>query len=105
LICLYYHELLKFFMTRGRPFLKSASGGYNLSTKISGGDMMPDPRYVPANMFVRRFQIDVTREERVLGDPQIRGTKLRGIFGPPEGPDDVQGVQSGSITTYTPGEE
>ncbi len=104
LVTLFYHELLKFFMTRGRPFLKSAEGGYILSTKFSGGDMAPDPRYVPANMFVRRFQIDVTREERVLGAPQIRGTKLRGLFGPPEDADDVEGVSS-NISTFGVGEE
>ena len=104
LICLYYHELAKFFLTRGRPYLKGAAGGYNLSTKFSGGDMAPDPRYGPANMFVRRFQIDVTREERVLLDPQIRGGRTRGMFGPPEGPADIEGVSS-SIDTYGVGEE
>lgn len=79
LICLYYHELLRFFVTRGRPFLKSEAGGSNLNTKFSGGDMAPDPRYVPADMFVRRFQVDLTQEERVLSVPQMRARKIRGI--------------------------
>ena len=107
LVCLYYHELAKFFLIRGRQFLKSSAGGYNLSTRFSGGDMGPDPRYTPANMFVRRLQIDLSREERVLGAPQIRATKLRGLFGTPEGPDDVQDVKTDGIGvgTYVPGDE
>lgn len=82
LLALYYYELCKFFVTRGRPFLKSAAGGYTLSTKFSGGDMAPDPRYDPAIMFVRRFQVDLTREERVLGNPQLRARTVRGIHVP-----------------------
>lgn len=99
LICLYYYELSRFFMTRGRPFLKSAAGGSNLSTKFSGGDMAPDARYVPANMFVRRFQVELVREEQVLGDPQLRGTNIRGMF-----LDDVEGVTA-NISTYIPGDD
>lgn len=105
LLCMYYYELCRFFMTRGRPFLKSAAGGYSLTTKFAGGDMGPDARYQPANMFVRRFQIDLTREERVRGDPQLRGTKVRGIYGERENNQDVQQVTT-KTTTYTvdPGE-
>lgn len=99
LVCLYYYELSRFFMTRGRPFLKSAAGGYNLSTKFSGGDMAPDPRYVPSNMFVRRFQVDITREERVLGSPQLRGKTVRGMF-----VDDVEGVTA-NIASFSSGDE
>lgn len=104
MMTLYYHELLKFFLSRGRPFMKSAAGGYILSTRFSEGDMVPRPELNPTHMFVRRFQIDLVREERVLGEPQDRGTRLRGIYGPPEGPDDIEGV-IGGVTTYNEGDE
>lgn len=63
--------------------------------------MAPDPKYVPANMFVRRFQVDLMREERVLGAPVTRGTKVRGIYGERENDDDVPDVKT-LVTTYTP---
>lgn len=98
LICLYYYELVRFFLTRGRPYLKSEDGGDNLSIKFSGGDMAPDPRYAPADLFVRRFQIDVMKEEQVSGTPQIRGTKVRGMH-----LDDIEGVTAN--ITVTTGED
>jgi hypothetical protein len=93
LTCLYYYELSKFFLLRGREFLKSPEGGSVLTYKFSGGDMSPDPRYSPAELFVRRLQIDVSREERVLGDPQIRATRVRGIH-VSEGIGDAIGVKA-----------
>lgn len=102
LITIYYHELLRFFLTRSRPYLKSSEGGQVLSSRFSEGDMNPDPSYSPANLFVRRMQIDLTNEEQVLGDPMLRGGSVRGIAGPPESPEDVQNVTS-SIRTYIGG--
>lgn len=104
-LCIYYYELARFFLTRGRQFLKSESGGRVLDTAFSGADMAPDPRYDPENMFVRRFMIEAKKAQNVFSAVQPeRGTAVQGPFVGPNPESQIVGVNPG-VTTYIPEEE
>lgn len=105
-LCIYFYELCRFFMTRGRQFLKSESGGRVLDTAFSGADMMPDPRYVPENMFVRRFIVEAKKLQGVLSAVQPeRGTKLGQVFLGPNPESQIEGIPNPGVTTYIKEEE
>ena len=100
----YFYELCRMILTQARPFLKSCTrdgGGQLLNTHFSGGDLMPDPRYLPAHLFGRHFTLRAERREdvSVLDDtPRIRF--VRGIHVA----NDVTGVVA-LVTPYTEEEE
>ena len=54
---LYWYEVAKSIMLAARFY---DVGIYDLS--LSGGDIMPDPEYLPAHLFVRRLNIKASRE-------------------------------------------
>ena len=82
-IAIYYYELCKFFLIRGRNFLKDFEGPAAIHTAFSGGDLGPSPQYSPTHMFVRRFGVEVVTTECFatdIGDGSGgRGTSVRGI--------------------------
>ncbi len=102
-LCIYYYELVRFFMTRARPLLKSLTGGQVLDTAFSGADMSPDPRYAPTHMFVRRFTIQARTAQTVLSAVQSqRGTSIGGIHrGPTPAEGQVSDVSTANVDTYT----
>lgn len=77
-VCLYYHNLLEFFLMRNRSDLKKVG---LLDSAFSAGDVMPDPRYGPDYVFIRRFGIEgmVVRAVRD-GTQPARGKALGGVY-------------------------
>jgi hypothetical protein len=63
-VCRWYYELAKFILQRGRNFLLEAMS----EVFFSGQDLAPDPRYLPAHLFVRQLGIDGLRVERAVGE-------------------------------------
>jgi hypothetical protein len=72
----YIYELAKFFLIRAIDFF--ISNGL-LDTKLSGADLAPDPRYIPAHLFVRQLTMTATREHRQLGERLRRATRIAGV--------------------------
>lgn len=96
-VCIYYHELLTFFMKRARDVLKDTAGAGVLDTAFSGNDMGPDPRYGPEFMFIRRFGIELSVLETVQKSPQEeRGSRVGGVW--------VRNPDGLDITTSADGE-
>lgn len=63
-----YYQILKFLLSIARDrFL--ANGVLTMS--FSGGDLMPDPRYVPADIFVRQFTFSCEAEQPYILDNEI----------------------------------
>ena len=98
----YYYELAKFLFTHARPALMGVSGIIDL--QFSGGDLAPDPRYIPAHLFVRQFVLETQRLECVAV-PVVEGraTKLAGAHVD----DGVSSTNKGGVTskiTVTTGE-
>ena len=58
-LCLYLYQLLRAMLINGLPELK-AGDLHNI--RFSGGDMAPDPAWVPAGLFLRRFTVSFARE-------------------------------------------
>jgi len=66
-------------------------------THFHGGDLPPDPRYIPAHLFVRKFTLSAEREfERIDRASRLnKAFQLRGIHIDKSGsPSDVGGVKT-----------
>lgn len=82
-VCIYYYELLTFFLKRARDLFKldPPDGPGVLDSAFSGNDMGPDPRYQPEYMFVRRFGIEFKVLEQVQkSNQEERGIGLGGVW-------------------------
>ncbi len=75
-VVLYYYHLAKFILLREQDALE-AKDLDDLS--ISGADLAPDSRYLPANMFARVLTITVDTDECWTEDSGDRGDKVGGI--------------------------
>lgn len=75
-------------------------------THLDGGDVAPDPRYVPEHLFLRRLSFSCQREF-LRTDKRSKFAKaftLAGIHTVKEGaPSEPQGGVTGKITPYTEG--
>lgn len=88
----YYYELVKFFMIRALDFFKQNGV---LSTVFSGGDLAPDPRYIPAHLFVRQFLATmVSAHEQVAKINPGRAFKIDGVYVSDDGQYGVGGVKT-----------
>lgn len=74
-VALYYYYLAKYFMIREREFFISND---LFDLELSGSDLAPDPRYMPAFLFGRSLRFSCQREMNVIGDAVLRGSKLGG---------------------------
>lgn len=74
---IYLYELAKFFLFRALDFFK-ANGA--LVARFSGNDLAPDPRYIPAHLFVRQLNITMSEEHRQIGVKPARGFRIDGVF-------------------------
>lgn len=77
-VCLYYYQLCKVFLFLNLDFFKSC-GLYNI--RFSGSDMAPDPAWVPAGLFLRRFTMQASEEYKQI-DPSTKlgkAFRVRGI--------------------------
>jgi hypothetical protein len=90
---IYYYQLAKFWLKRARAFLKQ-QGVSNLT--FSGGDLAPDERYMPANLFVRQLTIQCKVPEILVGQKEPSAFKLDGIYVDATGspPADLGGVKT-----------
>lgn len=72
----YYYEVAKSIILEARL---DDVGIYDLS--LSGGDVMPDPNYIPAHLFVRNLDVKVDREfRRIVHDSRLgKAFCVRGI--------------------------
>lgn len=99
-VCIYYYELCRFFLHRNRDYLKGPDIGV-LDTAFSGGDMAPDPRYAPENMFVRRFTIETkVLEGFQKADQEERAFKVGGAW--VRNPDGLDVTTIGDGETISP---
>jgi hypothetical protein len=91
-LTLYYYEIAKSILVVAD--LKS-QGLFN--THISGMDLMPDPRYIPEHLFVRRMSFKADREfQRIDRDSKLgKAFRLGGIHVDSSGsPSGVGGVKT-----------
>lgn len=104
-VCIYYYELLTFFLKRARDVFKETEedgGGRVLDTAFSGNDMGPDPRFQPEYLFVRRFGIEMKVLEAVRKSVQeARGSRVVGAF--VRNPDGLDVTTSGDGESISPG--
>jgi hypothetical protein len=91
-LTLYYYEMAK------SIFLTADLSSYGLfMTHLSGADLMPDPRYIPEHLFVRRLSFECSREFLRLdrGSKLGKAFRVRGIHVDKSGsPSDVGGVKT-----------
>ena len=92
-----YYQISKLFMTRARAFLKEA--GELLGIKFSGGDIFPDPRYIPSHLHTRQMTIEVEVVERVVGPKPARAFKVFGLHFPTD--ENVATVDA-QVTVFDP---
>jgi hypothetical protein len=95
-----YYQLCRLFMTRARNFLKCEAELMRLN--FSGGDIFPDPRYIPAHLFARQMTIEVEMVERMAGAMPARAFTVKGLHFPTE--ENVKTVDA-RVTVTEPGQE
>lgn len=90
----YYYEIAKSILLGSNDFFVDQD---LFDIDISGGDLMPDPRYIPENVFVRRISFGCMRLfTRVDRDSRLgKAFKVSGIHIDKSGsPSDVGGVKT-----------
>lgn len=101
------HTLYLYEMTKAIVIAQDLGAAGIFETHFSGGDVAPDPRYVPEHLFVRRFSVEGQREF-YSADPDSalgKAFKVRGIHIDKSGsPRDVGGVKT-LVTPYSENEE
>jgi len=99
----YYYEIIKMIFSGGLATLVN-DGCFDFH--FAGGDLSPDPKYLPHHLFGRQLIFSCSREFQVI-DRATRLAKafaLRGIAIDSDGsPSDVGGVVT-NVTTFTEGE-
>lgn len=100
-VTLYYYEVAKhIILTAGPLFVQNLI----MDIDVSGMDMAPDPRYLPAHLFVRQLKFSCKRE-LLRVDPGTglgKAFKVAGIHVDSSGsPSDVGGVKT--LVTVKPG--
>ncbi|MCU0912927.1 MAG: hypothetical protein MUC88_00015 [Planctomycetes bacterium] len=74
--CLYLYQLAKHILVSGRSVFQAE--GLDEIT-YSGAELAPDPRYMPSEMFTRRFSITLRADEEYHDPIPQRGTTIRGM--------------------------
>lgn len=77
-VCLYLYHLAKMSLFAAKPYLE-AQGLYDLM--MSGADLLPDPAWVPAGLFVRRLSVSCKRQyTQTLAATKLgKAWKVRGM--------------------------
>jgi hypothetical protein len=75
-LTVYYYHLCKLFLVRARPFFKDQE---LLDITFRGGDLAPDPRYLPGHLFVRQLTLTTKKEERMAGSKEPRAFEVAGL--------------------------
>lgn len=103
-VCTYYYEMVKRILIA----TNFSADPYDLwQVHIKGMELMPDPAYMPAHLFVRQIAFSCMRLFcRTDFDSRLnKAFQVAGIHVDKSGsPSDVDGVQT-QVTTYTEGED
>lgn len=95
-VVIYYFHLLQRFIIGAENLFKNDANAYDLS--YSGADMAPDSATMPAGLFMRRFQVSMSRQytQLVEGSKLGRAWKVQGMHIDREGSvgSDVGGVRT-----------
>lgn len=100
-VVLFYYHLVKFFLIRARRFFFD---NHVLETTLSGGDLAPDPRYIPAGLFARQLTVSCTKELKVSGLKEATAFKIDGIFVQDGRPPEEIGNVTALVTVRADGE-
>lgn len=74
-LTVYYYHICKALLIRARPFFKDNGV---LDTNFRGRDLAPDPRYIPAHLFVRQLTLTTKKSEEVVGIKEPRAFTVSG---------------------------
>ena len=80
-VCVWYYHIAKYLLTRARHFFVEC-GLFDM--ELGGHDVAPDPRYVPAFLFVRTLRFSCQRQFEVVGSPPSEaegGGRIRRVAG------------------------
>jgi len=100
----YYYEIAKYILLAGLRIL-SDEGAFEF--EMSGGDLAPDPKYLPEHLFARRITFKTDREFQIIDKNSrlFKAFQVSGIHLDRSGsPNDVGDINDG-VTTYRPGED
>lgn len=77
---IYLYQIVRNILMQQRAFLKSDAG--LLDQAMSGADLVPDPRYMPDHLFVRRLTLKCLAETPFIGEAPSSGLvrSVDGIF-------------------------
>jgi hypothetical protein len=103
----YMYDLAKYIFMLGRRYLVNHEEAGITTVQFSGGDLAPDPRYLPQHLFLRQLTIKMGSEfARVDHESRLgKAFKVSGIHIDSSGsPSDVGGVQT-LVTPYTLGDD
>lgn len=94
-VCLYYWHILRAILINGDDVLKQAD---MFAINYSGSDMAPDPAWVPAGLFLRRFTVSCQRQyAQALKSTKLgKAFKVAGLHVIPDGApgEDIGGVKA-----------
>ena len=101
---MYYYEIVKLIILGGLPVLID-DGCFEF--ELSGGDLSPDPKYLPEHLFGRQITFSCQREFQIIDRDSrlLKAFRIGGIYVDSSGsPSDVGEVKT-NITTYGVGED
>jgi len=75
-VCRYYYELCKHILVSGRSLFQSEDLD---EITYQGAEMAPDPRYLPPNIFVRRFSISLRADQTYKDEVPEGSTATLGV--------------------------
>lgn len=101
-LTVYYYHLCKMLLVRARPFFKDQE---LLDITFRGGDLAPDPRYMPAHLFVRQLTLTTKKEERIVGSKEPRAFQVAGMHVDDDSTFEALGGVVAKVETFGAGTE
>jgi len=110
-VCLYYYQLAKHILVSGLTIFQAADLD---NFGFSGAELAPDPRYLPPNIYVRRFSITLQADQDYsLSAADATGRRVSAVVSDDEAlsgaltPVQVEAIEAirAGITTYFEGDE
>lgn len=98
-ITVYYYEIVKLILLGGLPVLID-DGCFEF--ELSGGDLSPDPKYLPEHLFGRQITFSCQREFQIVDRDSrlLKAFRLGGIYVDSSGSPSDSEVSKSNITTY-----
>jgi len=103
-ITVYYYEIAKLIILGGLPVLVD-DGCFEFS--LSGGDLAPDPKYMPEHLFGRQLTFTCQREMQIIDrDTRLsKAFRIGGIYVDSSGSSSDVGEVRTNVTTYGVGND